>query len=57
MDPKRNWKSAAGRAIELLKEGKTTLSAVARSVGASKSSVFRWYQDNKRAGPRPFVQR
>ena len=38
------------RAIELLKEGKTTLSAVARSVGASKSSVFRWYQEYQEGG-------
>ena len=37
-------------AIELLKEGKTTLSAVARSVGASKSSVSRWYQEYQKGG-------
>jgi transposase len=38
------------RAIALLKEGKTTLSAVARSVGASKSSVFRWVQEYQEGG-------
>src|SRR4030042_4220332 len=37
-------------AIELLKEGKTTLAAVARSVGTSKSSVFRWYQEYQGGG-------
>ena len=38
------------RAIELLKESKKTLSAVAHSVGASKSSVFRWYQEYQEGG-------
>src|SRR4030043_1414916 len=38
------------RAIALLKQGKTTLSAVARTVGASKSSVFRWYQEDQEGG-------
>ena len=38
------------RAIKLLKESKTTLSVVARSVGASKSSVFRWYQEYQEGG-------
>jgi len=38
------------RAIALLKEGKATLSAVARSVGASKSSVFRWFQEYQEGG-------
>ena len=31
------------RAIQLLKKGKTSLSAIARWLGASKSSVSRWY--------------
>lgn len=38
------------RAIVLLKEGKTSLSAVARTVGASKSSVSRWYQEYQKDG-------
>lgn len=45
------------QAIRLLKAGKN-LSAVARALTASVSSVFRWYQDYKRRGlrglrPRP----
>jgi len=42
------------RAIYLLKEGQTTLSAVARSVGSSKSSVFRWYQEYQEGGSKAF---
>ena len=42
---KRRW-----CAIRLLKGSKTTLSAVAGSVGASKSSVFRWYQEYQKGG-------
>lgn len=38
------------QAIRLLKAGKKNLSAVARWLGASKSSVFRWYQIYKRKG-------
>ena len=39
------------RALELLKSGKSR-SAVARHVGASVSSVFRWWQAYKRHGRR-----
>lgn len=38
-------------AIQLLKEGKASLSAVARWLGASKSSVSRWYQTYLAQGP------
>jgi transposase len=38
------------QAIELLKQGKASLSAVARWVGASKSSVSRWYQAYQKDG-------
>jgi transposase len=38
------------RAIELLKQGNTTLSDVARQVGASKSSVSRWQQAYHESG-------
>jgi transposase len=37
-------------AIELLKQGKASLSEVARWVGASKSSVCRWYQTYQKGG-------
>jgi len=36
--------------IELLKQGKASLSSVARWVGASKSSVSRWYQAYQKDG-------
>jgi transposase len=39
------------RAVQLVKSGRT-LSAVARQVHASVSSVFRWWQDYHRAGLR-----
>lgn len=39
------------RAVRFLKAGRT-LSAVARQVGASMSSVFRWWQTYQRAGQR-----
>lgn len=38
-------------AIELLKKGKASLSAVARWLGASKSSVSRWYRAYQEQGP------
>ena len=37
------------QALRLLKKGKS-LSAVARWLGAAKSSVFRWYQAYQRQG-------
>src|SRR4030067_3496876 len=37
-------------AIQLLKQGKASLSSVARWVGASKSSVSRWYQAYQKDG-------
>ncbi len=37
-------------AIELLKRGKASLSAVARGLGASKSSVSRWLQAYQKKG-------
>ncbi|MEW5807184.1 MAG: helix-turn-helix domain-containing protein, partial [Acidobacteriota bacterium] len=38
------------QAIQLLKQGKH-LSAVARHLGASRSSVSRWYQAYQKNGP------
>jgi transposase len=38
------------RAIQLLKKGKTSLSAIARWLGASKSSVSRWVQAYQEKG-------
>jgi transposase len=43
---KRRW-----HAMELLAKGETTLSAVARWLGASKSSVSRWQQAYQKEGP------
>jgi transposase len=39
------------RAVQFVKAGRT-LSAVARQLGASVSSVFRWWHAYQRAGPR-----
>lgn len=44
-------------AIELLKEGKASLSTIARWLGASKSSVSRWYGAYQKRGPDGLVSK